>query len=81
MSRSQIHSAAPVIATDDIEKSLSYFIDVLGFSFDFKYGEPCVYAGVKAGHAEIYFTHDDALAKNIKENNLHPEIFIWVENA
>ena len=37
--------------------------------------------GVKAGNAEIYFTHDVALLKSIKKNNLHPEIFISVENA
>jgi hypothetical protein len=38
--------------------------------------ENLVYAGVKAGNAEIYFTHDVALLKSIKKNNLHPEIFI-----
>lgn len=80
-SPSQIHSAVPVVATADIEKSLSYYIDVLGFLFDFKYGEPPVYAGVKSGSAEIYFTHDPGMAVKIKEQKLSPEIFIWIPDA
>ncbi len=77
----KIHSAVPVIATDDIEKSLSYYIDVLGFLFDFKYGDPPVYAGVKSGSAEIYFTNNHDFVYIIKEKNLHPEIFIWIEDV
>ena len=77
----QIHSVAPVVATDDIEESLSYYIYVLGFSFDFKYGEPPVYAGVKSGSAEIYFTHDPGTVAKMKEQKINPEIFIWIPNA
>ena len=76
-----IHSAVPVIATDDIEKSISYYTEILGFLPDFKYGEPPVYAGVKSGDVEIYFTLDDKLVRLYKENKLNPEIFIWVPNA
>jgi catechol 2,3-dioxygenase-like lactoylglutathione lyase family enzyme len=78
---SLIHSTVPVICTDDIDRSLSYYIDILGFSFDFKYGDPPVYAGVKSGNAEIYFTCNPALTHLIKENGLPPDIFIWVEDA
>ncbi len=77
----KIHSAVPVIATDDIEKSLQYYANVLGFEFDFKYGDPTVYAGVRSGQAEIYFTYDPDLAVAIKEQKLNPEIFIWVPDA
>ncbi|MEO6456152.1 MAG: VOC family protein [Ginsengibacter sp.] len=77
----QIHSTVPVIATDNIQKSLSFYIDVLGFSFDFTHGEPPVYAGVKAGSAEIYFTLDPDLLTQIKEQKLCPEIFIWITDA
>jgi catechol 2,3-dioxygenase-like lactoylglutathione lyase family enzyme len=80
-SSTQIHRAVPVIGTEDIQKSISYYIDVLGFLFDFKYGEPAVYAGVKSGSAEIYFTHDPHLAKIIKEQKLNPEVFIWIPDA
>jgi uncharacterized glyoxalase superfamily protein PhnB len=80
-SPSKIHSAAQVIGTDDIEKSLSYYINVLGFSFDFKYGDPTVYAGVKSDQAEIYFCDSPAQAHVVKEKKLAPEIFIWVSDA
>lgn len=77
----QIHSAVPVIGTDNIENSLSYYTGVLGFAFDFKYGEPPVYAGVKSGNVEIYICNDPAMTRGIKEKQLVPEIFIWVSNA
>ena len=76
-----IHSAVPVIATDDIRKALSYYINVLGFTFDFEYGEPVVYAGVKSGNVEIYFSYDEDIATSIKEQGIRPEIFIWLSDA
>jgi len=77
----EIHSSVPVIGTDDIEGSLAYYQDVLGFSFDFKYGDPPVYAGVNSGSAEIYFTHNPDLAQAIKQKKISPDIFIWVTDA
>jgi catechol 2,3-dioxygenase-like lactoylglutathione lyase family enzyme len=50
MPNPQVHSTVPVIITDDIEKSLSYYRDVLGFSVDFRYGNPPVYAGINSGN-------------------------------
>lgn len=79
--KTNIHSAVPVIATDDIQKSITYYTEVLGFDLDFTYGNPHVFAGVKSGEVEIYFTHDPAYSGIIKEKNLHPEIFIWVSEA
>ena len=80
-SSNQILRAIPVVSTDDIQKSLSYYIDMLGFSLDFKHGDPVVYAGVKSGSVEIYFTYEPLLAKIIKEQNVNPEIFIWIPDA
>ena len=76
-----IHSTVPVVNTDDISKSLTYYQDVLGFTIDFQYGEPPVYAGVNSGSAEIYFTHSPAIVNLLKQQSLHPDIFIWVTNA
>jgi uncharacterized glyoxalase superfamily protein PhnB len=75
----KIHSTVPVIATDNIDKTLVYYIEILGFDFDFKYGDPPVYAGVRSGEAEIYFTHSPELLNAIK--NLNPDVFIWVPDA
>jgi len=77
----KIHSAVPVIATADIEKSLEYYTAILGFEFDFKYGEPPVYAGVKSGDTEIYFTVDADFAAAIKEKSFRPEVFMWIPDA
>src|SRR5688572_4057255 len=78
---SQIHSIVPVISTDDIAKSLAYFQDILGFQFDFQYGDPLVYAGVNSGDAEIYFTYSPDFVKLLAETSIHPDVFIWVTNA
>jgi uncharacterized glyoxalase superfamily protein PhnB len=76
-----IHSSVPVVCTDSIEKSLSYYIDTLGFLRDFCYGDPPIYAGVKSGIAEIYFTIDAHFVKAIAEKKLNPEIFLWIPDA
>jgi uncharacterized glyoxalase superfamily protein PhnB len=78
---SSIHSTVPVVSTNDIEKSLLYYIETLGFEVDFKYGDPVVYAGIKSNEAEIYFSLDIEMINAIKERNINPEIFIWVNNA
>jgi catechol 2,3-dioxygenase-like lactoylglutathione lyase family enzyme len=80
-SSSKIYSAVPVIATDDIDKTLAYYTEVLGFEFDFKYGEPPVYAGVTSGQVEVYFTHDPYLANTLREKNLNPDVFFNVPDA
>lgn len=76
-----IHSTVPVVNTDDILKSLKYYRDVLGFSIDFQYGEPPVYAGVNSGEAEIYFTYSPDIVNLLRQQSLNPDIFIWVTNA
>jgi uncharacterized glyoxalase superfamily protein PhnB len=78
---SKIHTVVPVIGTDNIEETLTYYTQVLGFEFDFKYGNPVDYAGVKSGDAEIYFTREETLSKVLKLNQIHPEIFIWVDDS
>ena len=41
-------------------------------------GDPPVYAGVRAGDALLYVTHDADRASTIKERQLAPDIFLWV---
>ncbi|MDN5215058.1 VOC family protein [Fulvivirgaceae bacterium BMA12] len=78
---STIHSTVPVVGTDDIQKSISYYTKVLGFLPDFQFGDPVVYAGVKSGEAEIYFAYDPDLVKAIQKEVFSPEIFIWITEA
>jgi uncharacterized glyoxalase superfamily protein PhnB len=71
-------SSVAVLPTDDVLELVAYFVDVLGFSRHFVWGEPPVYAGVRADEALIYICHDPAFAQAIRENDLHPDVFIWV---
>lgn len=43
-------------------------------------GDPPVYAGVKAGGALPYITHDPDTATLIRERRLEPDIFLWVNH-
>ena len=78
---SPIHSAVPVIATDDIQKSITYYTQILGFEPDYVYGDPPVFAGVKSGDVEIYFSYDPDFSQLIRDRKINPEIFIWITDA
>jgi uncharacterized glyoxalase superfamily protein PhnB len=70
-----------VICTEDVDASLQYLEQTLGFVEQFRWGEPTVYAGVKAGDALLYVCHDPAMASAIREHGLGPDIFLWVEGV
>ena len=71
-------SAVPVIATADVSNTIRYFEQTLGFEQQWTWGDPPVYAGLKAGSAILYVTHDPDTAAAIKERRLAPDIFLWV---
>jgi uncharacterized glyoxalase superfamily protein PhnB len=77
----QFHSTVPVVSTNDVVKSVAYYTSVLGFSPDFEFGNPVVYAGVKIGEAEIYFAHDPAILNLRSEKDFKPEIFVWLSDV
>ena len=72
-------AAVPVIATADVSSTLQYFEQTLGFKQQWIWGNPPVYAGVKAGSAILYITHDPDTAAAIKERRLALDIFLWVK--
>lgn len=73
-------SAVPVIGTADVAGTVAYFEQTLGFKQQWIWGEPPVYAGVKAGGALLYICHDPELATAIRERLLTPDIFLWVSD-
>ena len=73
-------SAVPVIATADVYATVHYFEQILGFKQQWVWGDPPVYAGIRAGNALLYITHDPALAMTIQDRHLSPDIFLWVTN-
>ncbi len=78
MSLQNFSSAVPVIATSDIRGTIRYFEQTLGFKQQWVWGDPPVYAGIRAGGALLYVTHDPELASTIQERRLAPDIFLWV---
>ncbi len=60
---------------------MSYYATVLGFSELFSYGSPLVYAGMQRDGAQIYISQDEDLADVVAQQDLHPEIFLWVEDV
>ena len=73
--------SVPVIATADVQATMSYYSDVLGFRELFSYGSPLVYAGMQRDGAQIYISQDEKLADLIAQQDLHPEIFLWAEDV
>ena len=80
-SATAFRSAVAVLPCDDVLQLMTYFVDVLGFCRHFLYGDPPVYGAVKADDALLYICHDPAFARVIREQNLHPDLFIWVTNV
>jgi catechol 2,3-dioxygenase-like lactoylglutathione lyase family enzyme len=80
MALKNVSSAVPVIATSDVLGTVRYFEQTLGFQKQWIWGDPPVYAGVRAGGALLYVTHDPELASTIRERRLAPDIFLWVSD-
>ena len=80
MAVGNFRNAVPVIATTDVSGTVAWFEKTLGFEQQWSWGEPPVYAGVKAGGAMLYISHDPELAAAIVERGLCPDVFLWVED-
>lgn len=56
-----IAAIVPQFFSSDLERTLSYYRDKLGFETQFEYGEPAFYAGAIRDGLSIFFRHLDAL--------------------
>jgi uncharacterized glyoxalase superfamily protein PhnB len=74
-------NAVPVVATDDVRATVDYYSRVLGFSEHFIFGDPPVYAGIERDGVLLYIARDDKMAATLKNSDLHPDIFLWVQNV
>jgi catechol 2,3-dioxygenase-like lactoylglutathione lyase family enzyme len=74
-------SSVPVIATADLQATVAYYTQVLGFSEHFIFGEPPAYAGVERDGVLLYIAHDERLATTLKSSSLHPDVFLWVHDV
>ena len=73
--------SVPVVATSDVRATLGYYERVLGFRGHFVFGDPPVYAGVERDGVLLYVTHDPRMAATLKSCDLHPDIFLWVQDV
>ena len=60
---------------------MDYYNRVLGFREHFIFGDPPVYAGVERDGVLLYITHDPRMAAMLKNSDLHPDIFLWVQDV
>jgi uncharacterized glyoxalase superfamily protein PhnB len=74
-------NAVPVIATADVRSTVGYYTQVLGFVEHFMFGDPPVYAGVERDGVLLYISKDEKLAAALKSSDLHPDVFLWVEDV
>jgi uncharacterized glyoxalase superfamily protein PhnB len=74
-------NAVPVIATADVRSTVSYYKDILGFNQHFVFGDPPVYAGIERDGVLLYIALDAKLALAVETSDLHPEIFLWVQDV
>jgi catechol 2,3-dioxygenase-like lactoylglutathione lyase family enzyme len=77
----KLKNSVPVIATSDVRATVDYYSRVLGFAEHFVFGEPPVYAGVERDGVLLYITHDPRMAAMLAESDLHPDIFLWVQDV
>jgi len=80
MTLKNFSSAVPVIASSDVRGTVRYFEQTLGFKQQWIWGDPPIYAGMRAGGALLCVTHDPELASIIRERRLAPDIFLWVSD-
>jgi uncharacterized glyoxalase superfamily protein PhnB len=80
MAVAKLKTAIPVLASDNVESSVDYFVRVLGFEQQWIWGDPPVYAGLRSGDALIYLSHDPDLADTIHNMHLAPDVFFWVDD-
>ena len=48
------NDCTPILVVRDIQKSVAYYRDALGFTVDFTYGKPASYAGVYRGSVLLH---------------------------
>ncbi|MES2417459.1 MAG: glyoxalase superfamily protein [Bacteroidota bacterium] len=49
----------PILYSEDIKRSIAYYIEVLGFEEKWEWQDPPTFGGVDWGHIRIFFCKDD----------------------
>ncbi|MEM9260112.1 MAG: VOC family protein, partial [Bacteroidota bacterium] len=59
MSRNNVSHAAIVLSVQDIQASIAFYRDKLGFDLTFSWGDPTNYAVLKTGEVSVHLSEDD----------------------
>jgi ribosomal protein S18 acetylase RimI-like enzyme len=70
-------SSTAIFATDDVERTLAYYKDVLGFETTWKWDDPPTFGGASLGGVSLMFCLQPELAKSVKGH----QHWIKVEDA
>jgi len=54
----KIEAVKPILSVGDVDASIAYYVEKLGFELSWCWGEPTAFACVTAGRFEIYFCKD-----------------------
>jgi uncharacterized glyoxalase superfamily protein PhnB len=74
-------NSVPVVSTADVQSTVDYYTQTLGFNKHFMFGEPPVYAAVERDGVLLYVAQDVPLASALKKSGLHPDVFLWVQDV
>ena len=64
-------SSTTVFHVSDIERSIDFYANCLGFRVDFKYGNPVSYAGLSLGNACLHVSSTYPYKNNTGHGNLY----------
>lgn len=68
--RHQLHGAQAVLMVEDVQKTVDFYCEVLGFHFDFDWGSPPTHARVSSGDRE------HASAARIRFQKAEPSLLV-----
>ena len=54
----QFQSIIPILYSADIDRSIRYYLDILGFDDSWKYDNPPTFGGISRGEVRIYFCRE-----------------------
>lgn len=63
--------ANPVFHVSDIDRSVAFYCEQLGFNVDFKYGEPATYAGLSLGSIYLHISSMYPYKNNTGHGNIY----------
>ena len=61
---------SPVLQVSDLDESIQFYKDILGFDHDFTYGAPPYYAGLRMGCISIHLNMADKTSSRVGKGSV-----------